>query len=369
MPVGRPPMSAALRPTRRTKTLSRRAGTAAQRPTDACSKSDRAAWTMPSGTHAHHLELTLIFKYLSPDLAKLALAATDQFSLGFALPMAFSDPYELFVTPDSELPSNALAFFSAFVGDIPEFPVSCFSKLPNSLSMWAHYCHQSGGVCVGFDENDLLTQFNVAYAADVKYRRTPAQLDSNAILMAVGTGKNRHTESVISQALTLAYFTKLSEWKYEREWRLVVNRDELRETECRFVAPLDYGAIRTIIVGAKTLPELTQLSEVRANEHNLQLLKCANGKRTRVLYFIGAGGETFVWKRRRFNISEACPGCAEPGDGDSCVWCDIRDGDKADAISNSSYMSFRRSGALPAIVSFAGIPPRGRAVGSPLSNR
>ena len=92
----------------------------------------------------------LLFKYLSPDGACKVLAKKDAIAMKFAFPKSYNDPYELFLQPDAPLESeDHHAFYEFFLGTIPQFPVTCFSKRPNSIVMWAHYARELTGICLG----------------------------------------------------------------------------------------------------------------------------------------------------------------------------------------------------------------------------
>jgi hypothetical protein len=104
----------------------------------------------------------LLFKYLGPQAVDHVFAGDDEVALRFAFPRDYNDPYELFLQTEP-LDEDHLAFYKYFLGQISDFPVTCFSRRPNSVVMWAHYGREGSGICLGFDEDALTNEFPVAY--------------------------------------------------------------------------------------------------------------------------------------------------------------------------------------------------------------
>ena len=112
--------------------------------------------------------------------------------------------------------------------------ISCFSEIPNSELMWAHYGNHLSGVCLVFEtsRDEALSQklFKMNYTP---YRVVP-QIGSYDF-----------------------YFTKSLEWSYEQEWRMVV------ETEEDY---LSTNACSGIILGSKmSIEDFLKISCIASN--------------------------------------------------------------------------------------------------------
>jgi hypothetical protein len=117
----------------------------------------------------------LLFKYLGPTAVAKVLPGGSHINIRFGLPKAYNDPYELFLQTDGDLGSDALrAFYEHMLGHIPQLPVTCFSRVPDCVPMWAHYAREHSGICLGFDEEELANRFPVAYIGDVDYSDSSA---------------------------------------------------------------------------------------------------------------------------------------------------------------------------------------------------
>jgi hypothetical protein len=135
----------------------------------------------------------LLFKYLGPEAVSHVLACDGEIALKFNRPESFNDPYELFLQPDAPLQSDELmAFYEHFLREVPQLPVSCFSKRPESIVMWSHYGRDCTGICLGFDEDELADTFPIAYIDNVSYADGPAQISSHLVQHAFATGKPAH---------------------------------------------------------------------------------------------------------------------------------------------------------------------------------
>ena len=100
-----------------------------------------------------------IYKYASPSVIDYVFESNDTCTIKCSFPKDFNDPYELFLTIDYNQPPDVLAFYKEVIGNIRQLPVTCFSKSPEVLPMWAHYSDNQQGFVVEFDE-DLLKQYH-----------------------------------------------------------------------------------------------------------------------------------------------------------------------------------------------------------------
>jgi hypothetical protein len=92
--------------------------------------------------------------------------------------------------------------------------VSCFSEVNDSIVMWSHYANNHKGFCLEYDFkslgfNDMRTTllYPVIYQKEI--------LDVTEYLK-IDEGHFNNTISI------LAAITKSKEWKYEKEWRMII---------------------------------------------------------------------------------------------------------------------------------------------------
>ncbi len=160
----------------------------------------------------------LICKYLGPDGATAALSNADAVTPRFRFPREYNDPYELYLEPERLLQKccGMRAYFDHYLGELKQFPVSCFSHAPDSVVMWAHYGWDRKGICLIFDEDALCESFDQVLVDDVTYVDSFPSDYLNAVAHAQATGKARHMRFALSQAYSTAYFTKSAGWAYEK---------------------------------------------------------------------------------------------------------------------------------------------------------
>lgn len=93
-----------------------------------------------------------------------------------------------------------------------KWTVSCFSELNDSILMWSHYANNHQGFCIEYDFKNDFTTLYMDLIKPVIYDDKLFQFDYS-----------RHPFSI------LGALTKKSKcWKYENEWRLVLELDVLK---------------------------------------------------------------------------------------------------------------------------------------------
>ena len=277
----------------------------------------------------------ILFKYLSPEAVTKVLGMPKNVSLRFNLPSHYNDPYELFLVPDEPLDSmEERAYFEFFLNEKPQAPVTCFSRRPESVVMWAHYCRDAAGICLAVCEEKLVDQFYIAYIHNVEYSDEPARIPVGVIRFAVGTKKSRHTQRVLEIANRAAYFSKRSDWSYEQERRLVVPNDSVKDINGILLANLPSECITAVITGPNTSDELFGICQTWSSQSKVDLLRMHYSNRRFEPYFT-SDTETLCWNEGEFEtILHTCCSCGEPVDeeqGELCEWCEVTDADKADA--------------------------------------
>jgi hypothetical protein len=289
----------------------------------------------------------LLFKYVSNKSAKSALRTEGQFSLRFNLPKNYNDPYELFLNTDKPLETHEeISFYECFLRQLPEEAVSCFSKRPESVVMWAHYCDEGTGICLGIDETNLVNQFEQAFIDDVEYTAEPAMVSAYAVKYAVTTKKNRHTEQLMRMAMRAAYFRKRDDWSYEHERRLIVSQNVVPEIDGRMIATFPATCLRFIIVGPKADSALVEHVVDWAVRSDISVLRM-HYSRKRYQPFFTSDTNSFEWRDGEFVSPEfRCDKCMEPiaQDARVCEWCHVSDEDKRLALISSQFALFRMYG-------------------------
>lgn len=310
----------------------------------------------------------LIFKYLSPDAVYRVFEREGEIALKFGLPQSFNDPYELFLRTDQPLDSDeAMAFYEHFLRDIPQLPVTCFSKHPQSIVMWAHYAREGKGVCLGFDEDVLVESFPIAYIDDVSYSEEPAQIKSSLVNYAFVTGKRRHTMRMIEIALRAIYFMKRIDWQYENERRLIVDETAVQLSNQHYVARVSVATLRYIILGQNIDNSLRRFCEASALATRVQVLQFCVGKRGYEPLFLQQD-EYFHWNGTNFDaISNICPQCGDAIDvlpvKGICRWCGISEESRWAAVAHNMFSATLHYGIDKGIpIHFDGLPPRGYLV-------
>ncbi|WP_444922489.1 DUF2971 domain-containing protein [Microbulbifer sp. CnH-101-G] len=113
---------------------------------------------------------------------------------------------------------------SAFLGKLRDvfssvaeaFGVLCFSSEWNSFLMWSHYAKSHSGICVGYKRDGLQIEGGSEKALPVQYKNPAIHLQ-----------KMFHEPGGLVTDETARAFlhTKIQDWAYEREWRLVTNKE------------------------------------------------------------------------------------------------------------------------------------------------
>lgn len=125
--------------------------------------------------------------------------------------------------------------FELATGYSKEVRMTCFSKNPNSVLMWAHYADKQKGCILAFNKNHSDIR-NKLY--NVKYVKERPAIEFN------------DEQQLVEDSQKLLY-TKSSIWKYEKEVRIIIPEDECEITKnnskCLYFDPfmlcgIAYGA-------------------------------------------------------------------------------------------------------------------------------
>ena len=154
----------------------------------------------------------------------------------------------------AKLTKSVHQFYSELV---ETFAIGCFSEIPDSLLMWAHYGRNYTGVVIGFNTamdywgNDLV---KVEYSND---RINPPSSFEHS------SGKPLINHDWQRKLLT----TKSECWSYEQEWRVIKNTGGCDKDEKGHFVTMNHKCVIQIIVGHRIAPQKRKeiIDEVKAN--------------------------------------------------------------------------------------------------------
>jgi len=209
----------------------------------------------------------MIYRYIDSNLKKLATVKRNQ--IWMSSPEDFNDPFDCnfpimdnFSAEDFEKimelggkrlcksPPEREVFLSATENDkrrfiqncvaefrsrIASFGVCCFSEVWNSILMWSHYADKHQGICLGY-ENKGFEEQHPGVLNKVRYSTHYPDVRLGQI----------HRD--FNRMLEIYLLTKSVDWRYEREWRLIIT-----EEACRKRVPSQLP-LKEVIFGVKIDP-------------------------------------------------------------------------------------------------------------------
>lgn len=205
----------------------------------------------------------MIYRYINNDVKKLETVKRNL--LWMSSPMDFNDPFDcnfpilksfsaeefhavmqlggqaLGKEPprievyQSASPTEQSQFIENYIVQFREkiasFGVHCFSEIWDSILMWSHYSDKHRGICLGYDD----TKFTKDYPGVLNKVRYSTHYP-DVQLGEVAQDINKMLEKYL--------LTKHVDWRYEREWRLIIHD----EAKTRVPAPFP---LKEIIFGVK----------------------------------------------------------------------------------------------------------------------
>ncbi|HBR21501.1 MAG TPA: DUF2971 domain-containing protein [Nitrospiraceae bacterium] len=291
-----------------------------------------------------------LYKYVSPDVFKSIFCEKDVVELKSTFPKDFNDPYELFLTINTDrIDSDILAFYIETAGNISQLPTLCFSNLPDVVPMWAHYARESTGFVIELDEELLVKYYPDARIEDVNYSKSPTIIDADEVKRAYTTTKPRHTYWLQSSAFKAAYFTKSKYWSYESERRFVVGLNKIRKKNGRMILQIPVDCVTAIIAGPRIDTKLEKQIQNFCKKINKQYYKMQLGRSSMRPFFITADYRSYLFNGQQLDeANNYCSDCNEPinDDNGQCPWCAITDEDRYDAAFRNPMRRLARLGLL-----------------------
>ena len=209
---------------------------------------------------------------------RLKKIITDN-DLYFSCPADFNDPYDCNIPEGTDFPDENIRFlilknnkrFDKLMKEIQKNPkllpehlkqyikesgVCCFSKLYDSILMWAHYANSHTGICLKFDTTKDSEFFKKPLY--VNYSEKPPFFDYH--------GK-------IQEEIEKFVITKFKTWQYEEEVRIFKTATEISNNNKngKRVFQFKSEALQEIIFGVRTtekdMEKIEELCENSGKNH------------------------------------------------------------------------------------------------------
>lgn len=290
-----------------------------------------------------------LYKYLPADLSDVAFTGDGKVTLKFSKPKDFNDPYELFLATDFDGDPEMLACYAEAIGDLPQFPTTCFSRSPIVVPMWAHYARNHSGFVLEFSEQSILEEFKEARFNDVAYEDGPTHDFSDLVARVLHIGKPRYTYFLRGAVMNAAYFTKSKCWSYEQERRMVVGDADVTKSGDLMLMNVPGSCVSSIVCGARATLETKNKLEEIAERLSVEFYEIRTGKTSSVPYLVDQAGVAHSFINGRIVPSfKSCASCSEPiGENDEeCAWCQITDETKLAVALRNPYRIIDSYGGL-----------------------
>ncbi len=293
-----------------------------------------------------------LYKYIGPKILELSTSRTGFIGFKCSYPKGYNDPYELFLSIDTSIDTQLLAFYKDSVGEIPQIPTTCFSKSPVVVPMWAHYGHSSQGFVIEVDEDKLEEYFNDISIKDVTYTDIANEAITTSLSRAFVTCKPRHTFFLHKLVMASAYFSKQSCWSYELERRVIIPSKETEDINGNMIFSVPTDCVTAIVAGAKVEGEYWQKAEEISHSIGCKLYKAVVGKSFPEKYLKDLNGVVYIYKNGEIvKTTSICQTCSEPlkkedSKSKKCSWCAITETHETNAARNNPYRMLEHAGIL-----------------------
>ncbi len=289
------------------------------------------------------------YKYMSNEVLKIVFSEEGQCSFKCSYPRDFNDPYELFLTIDLEQKPGILAHYKEVIGELPQRPVTCFSKAPNVIPMWAHYGDNHSGIVLEFDETEFQKHFPNVGFGDVDYQDKPNTNLGEMLERAYAVGKPRYHYLLQRGVFSAAYYTKHSCWSYEQERRLVASEEDIVEVGDIKLLKFPSSCISSVIVGSQATDEEKAVALEIAERIGASYYEMKIGKSSAIPFFVDVDQKVYIFASE--SIQEAnnvCPSCREPiaETDEACKWCSINEEDQLVAAERNPFRMMESAGLL-----------------------
>jgi hypothetical protein len=293
--------------------------------------------------------MKMIFKYFSESVLEHVFVRDGHVGIKCSLPQDYNDPFELFLGVDLDQGSELLATYSDIVHEIPPLLTTCFSHSPVVAPMWAHYGNNHKGFVIGFDVANPQRIFPELLVRDITYRDRPSDSLVSFAEMAAYRKKPRDAMALRNEVLFQGYFSKYTEWSYEREVRAVNLEDYVKDVSGNKIFYNPAECVSGLISGAKSSTETNEFLGEAADELEAEFLTENFGRSYPTPYLLSGSGKPSVFSDGEIASPIAvCGECSEPlrTQGDLCPWCSIDEDHRTNAVANNPFRILDNYGLL-----------------------
>jgi hypothetical protein len=133
--------------------------------------------------------------------------------------------------------------------------ISSLSEVWDSTLMWSHYTAGHKGLCIKYRVVPSKSAKMLEHPRPVKYVKTRSTLTTIDMINALMADRIRDkiTNSAFEKTVSSMVFEKSSDWKYEKEWRVAVSKNE--PPKYYNILPLEPVGV---ILGANATEEIEQ---------------------------------------------------------------------------------------------------------------
>ena len=147
--------------------------------------------------------------------------------------------------------------------------ILCFSKAWNSSVMWAHYCKNHTGFCIGFDKNNPL--FNES-GKDNTSSLLPIKYSNKRIKIPIEKNK------IFKFAMKIL-LTKSLEWIYEKEERIITSdlktfKKIVKKDQEISLMKIPHSSISEVVVGLNIFKEDLDIIKEFSKINGIPLYHC-----------------------------------------------------------------------------------------------
>lgn len=292
---------------------------------------------------------TNIYKYVGPEHIDRVIGLDGKVTLKCSFPKDFNDPYELFLTIDFKERPEVLAFYAEVVGELPQFPTTCFSRSPAVIPMWAHYSQSLTGFAIEFDESALSKEFPDSGFGDVDHADAPDEDLTDMLYRAYEIGKPRYLYFLRGGVFSAAYYTKASCWSYEKERRMIVPEKETRQVDKLILIDVPSHCLKSLLCGPRASQETKRAVRDKAGQLGCNYFELKIGKSSAIPYFVDPSDTPFTFNGTDIEkCARFCRSCKEPLESEAtlCSWCQIDESHEVDAASRNIFRAFAKHGML-----------------------
>lgn len=286
---------------------------------------------------------------MGSNVLSMALSKKGFCNFKCTYPKDFNDPYELFLTIDFQQDPELLATYKDTIGEIPQYPTTCFSKSPGVIPMWAHYAHNHTGVVIEVNESILSQKLPDIGFGDIDYRDAPDEDLLHMLKRACHIGKPRYHFLLQQGVQSTAYYTKHTCWSYEEERRLVAGDKLVNVKDGIMLLEVPVECISSLIVGNSSNEKTKSMVQVLANEIGADFYEMKIGKTNSIPFYINSDNNTYHYDSGSITeCANACKSCGEPllVEADLCSWCTITEHHEDIAARRNPLRMFQEMGQL-----------------------